>query len=64
MSLEDDDSFHSSSTNSVNEDTVNYGSSDSRLATNSPAVRQSPFTRSPYNSVELGGPDEKTRLLN
>lgn len=58
-STEEATSLRSSTSNSIQEDTANYGSLDSRLATNSPAVNQSP-----HNSVELGGPDEKTRLLN
>ena len=61
LSLEDEISFHSSSTKSVPEHPVNYESIDSRLMANS---SRSPFSRSPYNSVELGGPNENTKLLD
>ena len=71
LSLEEEISIHSSSTNSVHENPVNYESIDSRLITNSPAARRAPFNRSPYSrspynsiSVELGGPDEHTKLLD
>ena len=64
MSYEDQISYHSSSNGSAPGDPVNYESLDSRLMSNSPAVRQSPFSRSSYaNSVELGGPNENTKLL-
>ena len=69
LSLEDEISFHSSSNHSVPENTVNYNSIDSRLITNSPSVSRSPFNQSPfnrslYNSVEFGGPNENTKLLD
>ena len=66
LSLEDEISFHSSSTKSVPEHPVNYESIDSRLMANSPRspFNRSPFSRSPYNSVELGGPNENTKLLD
>ena len=66
LSMEEEISFHPSSTNSVHENPVNY---EPRLITSSTAVSRSPFnrspySRSPYSSVELGGPNENTKLLN
>ena len=64
MSYEDQISYHSSSNGSAPGDPVNYESIDSRMMTNSPAIRQAPYNRSPYTiSVELGGPSENTKLL-
>ena len=61
MSYEDQVSFHSSSSsNSTPQDPVNYESLDSRVMGDPPAYNSPAY----HNSVELGGPDEHTRLLN